>query len=98
MKRMTWRDLLCITSFFPFAIVSKSLLARNRWEVEKDDTVECAKHRIAEKRHIPPDHQILIFVGQRLQDNRFIRSYNKVRDPNIFLYNSPNGRFTQSED
>lgn len=54
-------------------------------EVEVGDTVETLKQKIGEKQAIPPDRQILVFAGKRLEDGRTVCDYNIQRESVIHM-------------
>jgi ubiquitin len=54
-------------------------------EVESDDTVENVKSQIQEKEGIPPDQQLLVLAGRRLEDDRMLGDYNIHKDQIMHL-------------
>ena len=49
------------------------------------DTIEIVKGRIQDKKGIPPDQQILIYNGRKLEDEATLRDYD-IRTDDTLLY------------
>lgn len=55
-------------------------------DVEYLDTIDIIKQKIQESNFIPPDEQLLMFAGIKLEDgNKTIFDYNIQRESTIYL-------------
>ena len=74
-------------------IFVKNVMKPNTYclEVKSEMLVIDFKHLLYEKTYIKPFHQLLLFAGKKLQDNKTIEEYNIQKASTIFLVNRTDG-------
>ena len=77
---------MCLCLFTGIQLFVKTLTGKIiTLEVEASDTIENVKTKIEDEEDIPPDKQMLIFRGQKLNDGYTLSEYNIVVKSEIHL-------------
>jgi hypothetical protein len=58
-------------------------------DVQPSDTILQVKMQIADKEHIVPENQLLLYNRKKLDDHQTLTAYNIQNDTTIFLVLSP---------
>lgn len=76
-----------IAPIVKFNIIFSSLTGSRHMisDVDKSMTVADLKHKYYEREGVPIDQQILVFAGQRLEDDKSLAHYGITRDSTIHL-------------
>ena len=74
-------------------IFVKNVMKPNTYclEVKSEMLITDFKHLLYEKTYIKPFHQLLLFAGKQLQDNKTFEEYNIQKASTIFLVNRADG-------